>query len=91
MYDTYFVSMWQTECCVHENLSSENIDSDDDLSAVWEERDDPVPAVPGTSCASSNDQPAVRGHPVSAVPGIPHVSSIFLHQAHYDNYVDLID
>ena len=55
MYDIYFVSMWQTECCVHLNLSSENIDSDDDLSAVSEERDDSVPAVPGTSCASSND------------------------------------
>ena len=91
MYDIYFVSMWQTECCVHLNLSSENIDSDDDLSAVWEERDDSVPAVPGTSCASSNDHHAERGHPVPAVPGTPHVSSIFLHQAHYDNYVDLID
>ena len=89
--DINFASMWQTECYVHLNLSSENIDSDDDLSAVWEERDDPVPAVPGTSCASSNDHHAERGHPVPAVPGTPHVSSIFLHQAHYDNYVDLID
>ena len=50
-----------------------------------------MPAIPGTSCPSSNDHYAERGHPVPAVHGTPHVSFIFLHQAHYDNYDDLMD
>ena len=65
MYDIYFVSMWQTECWVHLNLSSENIE----IQSVLQGNN-------GPRCLSSEGYKICRGATFDQALAIEEVANV---------------